>query len=323
MIQETAHRVLARNPDPVVQWLLLHDVLQKEVGNSETRHARRLLFTSRWVHQLASEQWEDGSWGRLHSRDTAAGQRIPTTEAGVERAVRLGLPADHPILVRATNYLTHLLRGTIIPRDRPERNDRWPTGITLCAAATLALVRPDLPELDQVWALWVEIARRSLSSGAYDPVAESQAHRELTGATVAESYLVLNNRYTLTLLGARPETLPDELEMALVQWVWTNPQGVRYFGEPLSTPPRLSKGGPFERWLRSLELLAAFPSLRAVGEEAFEWLWARRMPAGLWDFGRRSESPALPLSESWRRPGARAIDWTTRVLHLMRRVKGP
>jgi hypothetical protein len=322
LIQATAQRVLGQDPDPVVRWLLLRDVLRREPGDAELGRAGESLATSRWVCQLEGEQWEDGSWGRLHSMDYRAGQRIPTTEVGVERALALGLPADHPILVRAADYLSGVLQGTIVPRDRPERNDRWPTGVRLIAAATLALIRPESPLLDEVWELWVQVARRALRSGTYDPGAESDAHRELTGATVAGSYLVLNNRYALALLGARPGALPPELERDLVRWVWGYPQGVRYLGEPLSAPPRCQTGGPLDRWLRSLALLLRFPSCRQLGAEAVDWLWAQRTAAGFWDFGSRPDSPALPLSESWRRKGARQIDWTVRVLLLLRQAVG-
>jgi hypothetical protein len=320
LLQVAARRILALDPDPVVRWLLLRDILRTEAGEPELERARQLLLTSRWVRQLEGEQWEDGSWGRFHSMDSRSRQRVPTTEVGVERALALGLPADHPVLARAADYLAAVLHGTIIPRDRPEKNDRWPTGVRLIAAATLALIQPQSPALDEVWELWAEIAERACRSGTYDPQAESQAHRELTGATVAGSYLVLNNRYALVLLASRPRALPSALERDLVDWVWGLPQGVRYLGEPLLAPPRCQSGGGFDRWLCSVELLCSFPSSRHFGAEAVEWLWAARSAAGLWDFGPRPNSPALPLSESWRRRDARLIDWSTRVLLLLRRV---
>jgi hypothetical protein len=52
---------------------------------------------------------------------------------------------------------------------------------------------------------------------------------------------------------------------------------------------------------------------------AIRWLWEQQVGDGLWDFGRAAKSVGVPLSESWRRHTARRFDWTTRVLHLLRR----
>jgi len=280
--------------------------------------ARRDLATSRHVKELEQGQWPDGSWGRLHSQDTRARQTLPTTEAGVERALALGLDADHPILQKATAYLVSLLEGTAQPPDPPEKNDRWPTGVQLFTAGALALVRPDHPDLDAPWNLWATIARQTFTTGRYDPDAEARAHRELTGASVRNSYLALDNKYTLALLGTRTDDLSAGLEAALLDWVWRRPEGIRYLTAPLSRLPAGRPVSALDRWLASLELLACFPGWRGLAREAIEWLWTQRTPAGGWDFGPRpARSTALPLSESWRRKNARAFDWTTRVLSLL------
>ena len=62
---------------------------------------------------------------------------------GVQRALALGLDASHPILRKASSHLTKILTGKTRPRDRSEKNDRWPTGVQLFAASTLARIRPD------------------------------------------------------------------------------------------------------------------------------------------------------------------------------------
>ncbi len=216
--------------------------------------------------------------------------------------------------------MTDILDGSIDFPDPPEKNDRWPTGWRLFCAAMLALIQPNLPILDDVWNPWVTIVRRTFASGAYDPGAEIRTHRELTGASVKGSYLVLNNKHTLTLLGSRADALPHDLEAALLTWVWHRKDGIRYLGETLYIPPRRLKPGPLDRWLTSLELLSSFPSWRRFAKDAIQWLWDQQISEGVWDFGRRAtNSVALPLSDSWRRKGSRRFDWTTRVLVLLRR----
>ena len=125
------------------------------------------------------------------------------------RGIQVRLCAS--VSCNVSRYLNNLLKGTTEPRDRAEVNDRWATGVRLFVATTLTRIHNDEPILDDVWNLWVEIARRTFASGAYDPEAEIVAHRELTGATVKDSYLVLSNKYTLVLISSRPNRLPQDI----------------------------------------------------------------------------------------------------------------
>ncbi len=318
IICQTAERILNEDPSPVVRIRLLRDVLRRPDDSQELVQAQQGLVQSRWAQELECEQWEDGSWGRLHSKDYRANQKIPTTEAGVERAIALGLDPTHPVLQKASCYLADVLESKVQPRDRAEKNDRWPTGVRLFAAATLAQIQPALTMLADAWNLWASIARRTFASGSYDADAEIHAHRELTGASVKDSYLVIDNKYALTLLGSRADALPPKIEAALLHWIWHKRNGIRYLGEEMSRPPCRVKAGPCDRWFASHELLSRFPSWRVLAPEVIQWLWDQRTPEGLWDLGARSAfSATLSLSESWRKRNARQFDWTTRVLVLL------
>ncbi|MBN1965819.1 MAG: hypothetical protein JW910_14300 [Anaerolineae bacterium] len=318
-IKAMAERLLAQDPAPAVRMRLLRDVLGQPVDDA-TRNA---LDASRWVKLLAAEQRADGSWGRFHSQDAAAKQRVITTEFGVERALALGLDADHPVLERAAVYLELLLAGDVPFPDPAERNDRWLTGVQLFVASTLALVRPDHPVLEPVRALWLEIARRTFAGGTYDAAAEIAAHEELTGASVKDSYLTLRGKYQLALLSSQPDALDPATQRALLIWLWSLPDGVGYQSVPLAVPPP-AKAGPFDRWFSSLELLSRFPAWREFAGTAVEWLWAQRRADGDWDCGARAPgSVVLPLAEDWRGSGRRARDWTARVLCLLDRYYEP
>jgi hypothetical protein len=320
-IEEAAERILAGDPDPVVRFRILRDVLALPSDAPQTASARRSLKDSLWVRELETEQREDGGWGRFHSQDTGTKQKIPTTEVGVDRALAVGLDASHLVLRRASPYIAAILIGKIGFPDPPEKNDRWPTGAQLFAASTLAKIEPDSRALDDVWGFWAEIARRTFASGGYNPQAEVQAHRELTGNRVSDlRYLVLSGRYQLALLGARSRALPPGVERSLVEWIWRREEGIGYLGTPLSRPPDRPGKLAVEGWFSSLELLSHFPSWRKRARGAIDWLWAQRDGEGLWDFGPRSSwSFYFPLSESWRRRRARQHDWSIRVLALLRR----
>lgn len=76
-ICHTAEQIVDGDPDPVVRFRLLRDVLCTAPDCGELERARQQLRKSRWVQELESEQWEDGSWGTLHSKDYNAKQKIP------------------------------------------------------------------------------------------------------------------------------------------------------------------------------------------------------------------------------------------------------
>jgi hypothetical protein len=280
------------------------------------------MLQSRWVLKLRNEQREDGSWGRFHSALKTRGE-IGTTEAAVERGLALGLAASDLAFRSTISYLSRLLEGLIGFPDPPERNNRWTTGKQLFVAATLARICPTHPTLDKTWKLWATIARHTFTSGNYDPEAEIQAHRRLTGVSVKDSYLVLNNRYQLALLGARVAKLPKKLENALVDWVWHREDSVGYLEIPLSNPPKRFTHGMLDRFFTSLELLSNFPSWHTFADNVVGWLWTKRNKEGLWDFGpRASMSVYFPLSENWRRKRFRQHDWSTRVLTLLKNYYG-
>jgi hypothetical protein len=320
IIEDTATRILDRNPDVVVRYRLLRDVLKLSPESPELQKARDELGQSQCIQQLANEQRADGGWGAFHSRSTRLKQKIASTEVGVERALALGLDASHPILHKASTYILNTMQGGIAFPDHPETNDRWTTGVRLFLASTLSLIYPEHPVLDYDRELWHEIARRTFQSGEYNQEDEVKAHKDLTGATVRNSYLVLSSRYQLNVLSSIPGIIPRELETALLRWLWRKPSGIGYLGVPLNREPPQDVG-ELDRWLASLEMLARlFPTWRHFAEPSIDRIWQQRNEQGYWDFGPRPSSIAfLPLSASWRERQNRRYDWTTRILILLRK----
>jgi hypothetical protein len=319
--EETALRVLEQDPGEIVCYRLLRDVLRRPDDDPELTRAKGTLDLSRCVQELEGEQWEDGGWGPFHSRSTHLKQKIPSTEVGVERALTLGLDRSHPVLEKAAAYIIDIMEGRRAFPDRHERNNRWETGMRHFLASTLSLIEPEHEILDADRELWGEIARRTFRSGEYRAENEMAAHAELTGATVKDSYLVLNNRYSLNILGSVRGLLPPEVEGALLDWLWNRKDGIGYLGVPLGGVPPYGKAGRFDRWLTSLEMLGRlFPGWVDCAQEAVNWIWQQRDTEGHWDFGPRAGYVSvLPLSDSWRRRQDRRFDWTTRVLVLLRR----
>jgi len=319
-IEGTAKQILQEAPDSTVRFRLLRDVIKALPDSNILNIARKEMLNSRWVVELRNEQREDGGWGRFHSAMKIKG-KVATTEAAVERGLALGLEASDPTFQVAVKYLSRLLEGRIDFPDPPEQNNRWETGKKLFAAATLVMVCPTLRILDETWGFWAAIAEHTFASGRYDSEAEIRAHEMLTGASVKDSYLVLDNRYQLALLGSRAARLPRTVENALVDWIWHKSDGVGYLEIPLVNPPSRYTSGMLDRLFTSLELLAHFPSTGRLADSMIGWLWEQRNSEGLWDFGpRASFSVYFPLSQDWRSVKQRQHDWSTRVLVLLKRL---
>jgi hypothetical protein len=322
-IEETARQILQDAPEPTVRFRLLRDVIKTLPSSNMLNNARQEALISHWVAELKNEQKEDGGWGRFHSATRTKG-KIATTEAAVERGLALGLVASDSVFQATTKYLSRLLEGRIDFPDPPERNNRWETGRKLFAAATLARICPTLRILDETWDLWATIAEHTFVSGRYDSEAEIRAHQMLTGADVKDSYLVLNNRYQLALLGSRASRLPKDVENALVNWVWHRSDGVGYLYIPLAKLHSRFTAGMLDRLFTSMELLSQFPSVHKHAHNMIDWLWKQRNREGLWDFGSRASfSVYFPLSQDWRKAKKRQHDWSTRSLILLRRLFEP
>jgi len=189
VVAAAATQAFALRPAAPARVRLLRDVLRRPDDNPELRQTQAELKHSPWIRQLAGEQRADGGWGAFHSRDSRLKQKTGTTEIGVERGLALGLTEVSPVMVKARDYIVYLLADSGAFPDCPEKNDRWSTGVQMFLAGTLALISPRHPALSKVRSLWIRLAERIFASGGYREQDEIAAHAELTGATVAGSYL--------------------------------------------------------------------------------------------------------------------------------------
>ena len=322
IIEEIAKKVLQENPNKVVRYLLLRDVVREPIESQKLIEAELALSDSLCIKELEKEQRDDGSWGAFHSRSVKGKEKIPSTEVGVERALTLGLDSSHPILRRAGDYIINILEGRIPFPDYHEKNDRWKTGMNLFLCSTLSLIHPEHPILDATRKLWLQIAQRTFSFGSYNENDEIAAHKELTGATVKDSYLVLNSRYHVILLGSEERYLPKTLENLYIKWIWNLKEGIGYLEIPLFKIPPIDKPGLLDRWFVSHELLSRFyPRIWSnLVHNDIKWLWNNQNKELFWNFGSRASTQHyFPLSDSWRYKNNKQFDWTARVLILLRR----
>jgi len=320
IIEEIAKKVLQENPNKVVRYLLLRDVLREPTESQKLIEAKLALSDSLCIKELEREQRYDGSWGAFHSRSVKEKGKIPSTEVGIERALTLGLDYSHPILRRAGDYIINILEGEIPFPDYHEKNDRWKIGMNLFLCSTLSLIYPKHYILDSTRKLWLQIVKRTFNSGSYNENDEITAHKELTGATVKDSYLILNSRYHLILLGSKEGCLPEPLENLYIKWIYNLKEGIGYLEIPLFKIPPIDKPGFLDRWFVSHELLSRFyPRIWCnLVHKDIKWLWNNQNEELFWNFGSQASTHYFPLSDSWRYKDNKQFDWTVRVLILLR-----
>jgi hypothetical protein len=309
------HNLIDQTTQPIPRWRILRDVLRLSMDDPLTMEAKEAALQSRWVTELRETQLPDGSWGRFHSRDSSLKQRFPTTELAIRRALALGMDANDPLLKRSLAYIRFIMDDQATWTDPPEKHEGWSVNTHFITAATLLLLNPNDVHALPVAQTWREIVSETFASGSYSPQAEREAHLRLNGINTRGKYLKLAGLYPLLLLSSDFVHLSLKAEEALLDWIWTKPDGIYYvYCGCLSDPPAL-KSPHFIGWLEAINLFSRFEYGRTLCRPLIDWLWNQRDSEGLWDFGPTSRDGFdLPLSENWQQPINRKIDCSVLAL---------
>jgi len=311
-IQHAAVSLLNQNPAPVVTRRLMREVLGFSPDDPAYQKVKSLALASKWVSTLKQAQLPDGSFGRFHTQDTKTKTAFRTTEEAIDRAVALGLEPSDKVLVGVKQYIESVLQGHAEITDWMEKNDSFPVLIKHILAGRLAQIDPQNEMLDPFWEYILEIARQAFSSGSYRLEDEVNAYLHLSGIHVPRGYLI--SQYSLWILSSR--YLPPHIEKTVVDWVWHAPHGIGYLGVPF-TDPRPNQVG---YWLRSMNVLARYPSWREIATGTANTIWDQREQNGLWDIpGAKIRSIDFPLSDSWRAHVRRQQDLSTSILCMLRK----
>jgi hypothetical protein len=324
-LRQIAEELLAGELDPVPRLLLLRDVLGVSGDDPRLSSARHAVRQSRWVQLLEQTQLADGTWGRFHSQDTSAKQRVPTTETAVAIALASGLDGSDPVLERLMPTLLEYVEGRSVWCDRPEKHDNpdaWWIWVRHFSAATLSQIDPAHPALGSYCRIWAEVVEASFQDGRYDCDAEIVALNRLLQCRMRDP-MPFHTKPALLLLSAERCRLQPSCEHALLQHVVNSDSGIYYVCDHrLSDMPGFSDRR-YWNWTRAHRLLSRFRLWRHLCVDAANWIWAQRSEDGLWDLGRnvgRKPFTSMPLSESWRRKDNRLIDSTTEMLAILARV---
>ena len=76
--------------DPIPKFIVIKEIYKETSSSKNYRNAYNQLKNSKWYQQLASEQWDNGSWGRFHTQDTKrkVKQKFVTTEQAAKTIFR-------------------------------------------------------------------------------------------------------------------------------------------------------------------------------------------------------------------------------------------
>ena len=299
-------------PDGVLSYRLLREVLRIQPDDPELVRVNQAIVNNKWIRQLKEAQLSNGSWGRFHSQDTKVKTVFHTTEEAIDRAFALGIDPNDPILSFVRQYILNVLHGDLQITDRDEKNETWPLVIKLILAGRLAQVDSTNKELDSFWKYLVDVATQAFKSRNYLLVDEVAAFRQLSEIHVPQGFL--ESQHALWILSSR--RLPEQLDRAIVNWVWQKPDGIRYIQAPLADPNPRRIG----YWLRSMNILSRFSSWREYSLRILNYLWELREEEGLWDFGSKiARCPEFPLSDNWHQDRNRKLDYSTCILVLLRK----
>jgi hypothetical protein len=311
-IYSSARNILEQAPMGIITHRLLREVIRVPSDDLDLVLAKKAAAESKWIRQLEGAQLPNGSWGRFHSQDTQVKTAFRTTEEAIDRAFALGLEQNSQMLTQVRQYILDVLHGDAYITDRVEKHESWPLLIKLILAGRLAQVDPRNRELDPFWTYLADVAQHAFASGNYRLEDEVAAYQQLSGIHVENGFL--ESQHALWILATHK--LPDQLEQAIVRWIWHKPDGIRYIRVALADPSPRQIG----YWLRSMNILTQFYAWREVSVNVLNRIWEQRNQDGMWDFGSRIASCVeFPLSDSWRQPKNRRLDYSTCILILLRK----
>ncbi len=295
--------------DPVPQYILARSITEEPSGDLTPPRE------SKWYHQLVSEQWENGSWGRFHTQDSKATvkQKFVTTERALARSLDLSLDHNDPMIQKAIGLMERYLTGEEDWLDTNEKHDGFPIAFRTIIAANLSLFVPDHPLLQEKKKALSTLLTKSLLSGTLD----EKVWNEESGKTK----VLLLNPFTsyIVWLAQKNNFLDKAMEQAFFEYIWRRCEGIYYVtGMPLDTAiPVDSKY--FSTWLSSLECVSNFSMFPEFMQQGHQKHLLNEIERCLHtDIILPNAAPIFHhYSESWSKGSARKNDLILRILRVL------
>ncbi len=265
----------------------------------------------------------DGTWGsQFHTLSMPdRRQGLITTEQALRRLKILGFTIEDEPIRRAVDCMCACLRGERKIDDYWEKGHDWALFTRLMLGAWVREFTPEEPEALDVARQWARVIESTFANGGCDRDAYREAYdREFNSPIRGGRERDFVDFYHVSLLKGM---LSRETESRFLDHVMGNQEGIYYIcGGPVLRVPEVFASRETVRYLSALELLLGYG--QAAGKLGFaaRWIEENRGPEGLWDLGPKAgDGVRLPLSDSWRKKGARQADCTPWVGGILARLR--
>lgn len=268
------------------------------------------FYHSKWVELLKSNQFDDGGYGRFHSRNSKVKQKFPTTEIAVDSIKMLDIQRGNSLVDKLCDYMEKILKGEIEWPDGFEKNKWYRPAQPLFVASKLSVFGSNCNEYMKIFDCWHTILKEAFADGDYNKDRANKISKELLGCDIHGSYIGLNSIYVIELFSNMQAEISDELKQNYLKWLHHNGEKIGY------TSVVLDRGlnNEFSQLYRVYFLLSKFSCFKKEFEEELNCLKEKRDPDGFWNFGRSFS--CQKLSDDWRSKDKMKIDHTIMTLLL-------
>jgi len=268
------------------------------------------FYNSKWVELLKANQYDDGGYGRFHSRDSKVRQKFPTTELAVDSMKKLDIQRGNPLTDKLCDYMEKILRKEIEWPDGFEKNKWYRPAQPLFVASKLSVFGSDCKEFKEIFNCWHAILKEAFADGEYSAERADRISEELLGCGIDGSYIGLNSIYPVELFSNMQAEISGELKQNYLGWLHNSGKMIGYTSVVLNW----GLDNKFSELYRVYFSLSKFSCFKKEFEEELGQLAEKRDQDGFWNFGRNFS--CQKLSDDWRSQVNMSIDHTVMILQL-------
>ena len=248
--------------DSVPKYILIKEILKKEPSSPEYVNIYNDMKQSKWYRELADEQWEDGSWGRFHSRDAKAPkQKYPTTESALGRARELSLSKDDSMIAKCIKSMERYVCGEETWTDNIEKHKDDGKGHLFCrpflTAATINLFDPKNSVIKPLRDTVAETLKEAFASGSFNKIFWEQKVKEYHVSSVTAPGTLYGS-----MLLQNSNCMDDTLQRQWLDYIWNIKEGIYYVSSVPPADKQYLEDKQFNQWFSTIELLSGFSLFR-------------------------------------------------------------